>query len=688
MTNGKSIRLTQQGIPPRADLREMLRAHIASRGLSCMEAAAARRGRATASPTALASYRAEIRAAVRGFYGDLSAGAAAPPPLVTPVSVFAHPGFRVENVRFESWPGWEVNASVFVPAGTGPFPVVICPCGHGPKTQAPHQLPPAYFARAGYLAITFDPPMFGEKAAGNNHFNDGVRDYLIGRTSSRYFISDAIRCIDYAATRADADLSRGVAMTGVSGGGTTTTFAALLDDRIVVIGPACCVTPLADLDITQCYCGCPETHPFGRYAAGIDEVDLLCAAAPTPCMLMAGAKDPVFRIEDTRRLAELAAGFYAASGVSERFVFSVDPGDHDYPPEQARAFTRFMNRWLRGEPDRAVPELPDAAFAMLPDDELRCHPRADVNMLTLVAAEADALAAARDRSRAAVRRAAAAVAGVTGPAAAPEAEVGAPFRVWTHDWRPVMLRPAPGIELPATLLTAHAAGPRPAILHLDDAGRHRLLHRQGCLSAAMRFLGGGDRPVLNLLTVDLRGWGDTAPAMYPYEMAGWGSVDRYLAYATAALGDPIMAMRIRDALSALAWLRARPEVDQDGIVVTGCGVGAIVALHIAAIDAELAGVVAWEGLSSFRSLIAAELYPWPADAFLPNALKHYDLPDLAAAAACPVRLLGLRDGVGAAMADDETRAYREAPQVKAGSDSGAEAIVAAIHELFAERDSR
>ena len=204
MTNGKSIRLTQQGIPPRADLREMLRVHIVSRALSCMEAADARRDRATASPAALASYRAEIRAAVRGFYGGLPAGAAAPPPTVTPVSVHTHPGFRVENIRFESWPGWEVNASVFVPAGSGPFPVVICPCGHGPKTQAPHQLPPAYFARAGYLAITFDPPMFGEKAAGNDHFNDGVRDYLIGRTSSRYFVCDAIRCIDYAATRADA----------------------------------------------------------------------------------------------------------------------------------------------------------------------------------------------------------------------------------------------------------------------------------------------------------------------------------------------------------------------------------------------------------------------------------------------------------------------------------------------------
>lgn len=39
--------------------------------------------------------------------------------------------------------------------------------------------------------------------------------------------------------------------------------------------------------------------------------------------------------------------------------------------------------------------------------------------------------------------------------------------------------------------------------------------RLSTLAAAARFFA-SDRPVFNLLTVDLRGWGDTAPAMYPY----------------------------------------------------------------------------------------------------------------------------------------------------------------------------
>lgn len=161
----------------------------------------------------------------------------------------------------------------------------------------------------------------------------------------------------------------------------------------------------------------------------------------------------------------------------------------------------------------------------------------------------------------------------------------------------------------------------------------------------------------------LRGWGDTAPAMYPYEMAGWGSLDRYTAYATAALGDPLMAMRVRDALAALAWLRTRPEVAPDRIVLTGSGLGGAVALHVAAIDADIAGVVVLDGLSSFHSLLAATHYPWPADAFVPGVLRHYDLPQLAAAIPAPVHLHNLRDGAGHAADEAECAAWRAAGNV-------------------------
>jgi len=681
----KSYPIPQRPIAPHTDLRDMLRQAVIRRSLEALEQARQRREAALAPGGDGAGYVRQIRRAVRGFYGELPAGPEAPPVRAREVSRVERPGFRVENVLFESFPGWEVNASVYVPLDDDPpFPAVVVPVGHSGKQFESYQLPCQYFARAGYLAITFDPPgQAGEKQPGNDHFRDGVRCYLVGETSSRYFVADALRCLDYLATRPDCDLSRGVAMTGVSGGGTTTTFAGLLDDRITVLGPSCCVTELADLDITQCYAGCPETHPWRRYAEGIDEVDLLCAALPKPILLMAGENDEVFRLEDTRRLADTVQRFYARMGVPERFSFFVDLGKgHCYSLDQAREFVRFMNRWLRNEPDRPLPACRDTDFSLLPPEALQCHPRTDVNMQTLTLDRARALQAARDERPEAVRQAAQRMVQAVLPPPVPESEVGEPFLVWTHHWRSVMLRPEAGIELPATLLTPASGGPAPLFIHFDDRGRHRLLERGGPLLQAIHFLERGTEAP-GLLTVDLRGWGDTTPALYPYELAGWGGLDRYLAYATAALGDPLLAMRIRDALAALAWARQRPEVQPERVVLSGCGLGGVVALHAAVIDGRVAGVVLWESLVSFQSLLETTDYAWPAEAFLPQVLQDYDLPALANAAPCPVYLFAPRDGEGKAVSPAALSALQEraGAHVRYVADGGWSERLTALQEL-------
>ena len=652
-------RTTPGPVPATVDLRDMLRQYLIARGLDYMRAAAARRDAALETGE-IAPYRRAIREAVRAFYGELPVGEGAAPVQAIPVSHFDRTGYRLENVLFDSFPGWQVNATVYVPLDvTPPFPAVIIPVGHSGKQFANYQLPAQFFARCGYLAVLFDPPgQAGEKQPGNDHFRDGVRCYLVGETSSRYFVADALRCIDYLETRADVDLSRGVAMTGVSGGGTTTTFATLLDERITVAGPSCCLSPLSDLDITQCYAGCPETHMYGRYAAGIDEVDLLCAAVPRPLLLMAGERDEVFRIADTRRLADKVRQFYAAFGAAERFDFFVDKSGHAYTLAQARQFVRFMNRWLLAEPDRPLPDIPDAAFVLDPYPQLRCYPRPDVNMRSFALARADELAANRDRDPARIRAAARDLAGIETATHMPQATVSEPFQVWTHKWQQILLRPETGVELPATLLTP-LTGSSAGLLHLDDQHRNRLLYRHGPLARAVRFLQQATSGFA-ALSVDLRGWGDSTPAMYPYEMAAWGGIDRYLAYASAALGDALLSMRIRDALAALAYLRARPEILPDGVIVSGCGVAGIVALHVAALAAQVKGVVVWDCPVSFKALLAAEAYTWPADTFFPGVLLHYDLPELVAALPCPARILGARDGMGALLSGREIESLNRA----------------------------
>jgi len=640
--------IPQRPIRSSLDLRDMLRQHLITRSLKYMEESSIRRKNAVGAGE-IDEYCKLIKKLVRNFYGELPIGKAGVPVNAKVVSCFEKNGYRIENVLFESFPGWEVNASVYVPLNyQPPFPAVIMPVGHSGKQFESYQLPCQFFARSGYVAVVFDPPgQSSEKQPGNDHFRDGVRCYLTGETSSQYFITDALRCIDYLETRKDVELSHGVAMTGVSGGGTTTYFSSLLDDRIAVIGPSCCVTSLKDLDISQCYAGCPETHMWGRYADGIDIIDLLCAGTPKPTLLMAGKQDNVFRISDTQALADIVSEFFTTAKAEKNFQFFIDDNKHCYSLIQAEKFTQFMNLHLLNEPQRRICELKDENFEMNPYEELQCHPRTDINMLSLSLKRAEELADTRSGNVNRIDNAIAASSGISIPVktSIPKVEEGDSFKIWTHYWHSILLKPEHDIELPASYLYSGGNTPASTVLHFDDKHRNRYLHRHGLLGKAIGFLDQSGSELSNILSVDLRGFGDTAVAMYPYEMASWGSTDRYLAYTSAALGDSLTGMRVRDGLASLAYLRSRPETDPDNIVITGCGTAGIVALHVAALDKNIKGVVVWDTLYSFQSLLETENFTWPHDICIPNVLLNYDLPELIASVECDVAVLNPLDSL-------------------------------------------
>jgi hypothetical protein len=347
----------------------------------------------------------------------------------------------------------------------------------------------------------------------------------------------------------------------------------------------------------------------------------------------------------------------------------VDAGrGHCYSLEQARAFAAFAGRWLREDGGRELPATDDARIALLDEELIACRPRTDVNMRTLYSDRARRLAEQRrhsgaDRDADRIRSAAGRICHVDGRPAVPACREGVKQAMWEHTWQSLSLDVEDDIELPATF-AAPRGGRAGAILVFDDAGRTAPIAAGGPLGSAIGMFEEGEGAHRAMLSVDLRGWGDTRPAFYPYDAAGWGSMDRWCAHASAALDDGVMAMRVRDGLAALAWLRSREEVDARRIAICGFGAAGVVALHVAAIDAglggNLAGVVCWESLSSFADLLAAERYDWPAETFLPGAAAEYDLPELAAAAGCPVSLINPRTGSGAAAGVEEIPAIRAA----------------------------
>lgn len=621
---------------PAVDLRSMLRTHITADCRGKIASLDARRRALMAQKTPEA-WRG-VRARVLADMGDLRF----PEPVSARlVSRHERPGYVVENVLFESLPGWEVNASVYLPDArtwAPPWPAIIVPVGHSSKTGESYQIPAQVFARLGYVAVTFDPPgMGGEKQGHNDHFVDGVRCYLTGWSSNRFFVADALRCVDYVASRPDVDMRHGVGMTGVSGGGYTTMFAALLDGRIAAAGPSCTAAPNLEHPILDAYAPCAETLIAGRFDDGYDDTDLLAAAVPTPMLLMAGAQDEVFKGTWSDAIAAEAGAAYGAAGMGERFRYFSDPGGHAYTVAMARAFVEWMDKWVRQE-QRPLPAITREELEMAPPELLRCGPRLDVDMFSINRDRAMQLRMARrvDNLAGAVGETVHATSAMPVPASRGAGRK----QVWFHWLEELMLAPSAGIELPATFLYPMREGWRgPALLYFDERGRWTDLRQQGPLAELAGFINKETQGPA-ILSVDVRGWGDTRAADGPYDLASWGGSGRWLAYVSAASGDGVLAMRVRDGLAALAYLRGRMEVDGARILVGGRGMGAAVALQVAAIDGQTAGVFCVEGLASFESLATSVEYRWQPEDFLPNVLLRYDLPELASyLAGCSIPVL-------------------------------------------------
>ena len=626
------------------DLRNMVRKDIVRRSLELLEKGAERRIEAFNNGNWQA-WRDTVRKRVLEQLGDLPFGDRGARLNIRFVSGFELAYCEVENVLFESFKGWDVNASVFLPKKEKyppPWKAIVVPVGHSSKTRNNYQIPAQVFAMLGYVAVIFDPPgMAGEKQGGNDHFTDGVRGYLTGHSSNRYFIMDALRCIDYLATRSDVDMSNGVGMTGVSGGGTTTMFATLIDDRIRASGPSCCALPSAYHPVLDVYAPCTESMIPNRYTDGLDNVDLLCAALPTPLLFMFGEQDEVFKARWSYQIADDIGNAYKQSNNADCYQFYADSGGHAYTVEMALRFTKWMDRWIAGIPPRELPKLTESDFELLDPERLFCYPNLNGNMFTLN--REIALQLERERQTPDLKTAIENVVHINEPIPMPDTKTGPLTQIWVHYLQEILLKPAPGIELPATFMfpmdTTTKSG---VVLFFDDRGRWTELRTQNYLAEACDFLKRG-QVVSSMLTVDLRGWGDTEPADMPYDVASWAHKERWTSFVSASLGDHILAQRIRDALSALKYIRTRPEIDASKIVVAGHGLGAVVAQHVAAYDRNVAGLVCDDPLPAFQFLTTSENYTWSVEAFLPQALKFYDLPDLVASLKFPVLIFNPLD---------------------------------------------
>ena len=282
--------------------------------------------------------------------------------------VIEEPGLRIENIVFQSRPNVYVTANLYLPEKRKhPCGAVLLQMGHAEngKFYDVYQKVARSIASAGVIVFAIDPMGQGERLSyfeegrptvdGNTteHQYTGDRCVLLGDSLARYFISDAMRAVDYLLTRPEVDGSK-IGATGCSGGGTATAHLMVCDPRIAAAAPVAFLTNRRE----YLYSGNPQDSEqiwLGATADGFDHYEVLACFAPKPTLVLTCDSD-FFCVEGTEDLMAVCARFWALHGKDNALQRFRDDTVHGYSMPLAAAAAAFFARVLNGEDRQVDPE--------------------------------------------------------------------------------------------------------------------------------------------------------------------------------------------------------------------------------------------------------------------------------------------------------------------------------------------
>ena len=531
--------------------------------------------------------------------------------------------YRIENHIFESYPGWYVNASVYLPKENGVYPGVICATGHSSKTFPNYTSSAQLIARSGYIAVSFDPPgMQGEHHPGNwegnNHFEDGVRGYLSGFWSQTFFILDAIRCMDYLETRDDVDKSCGFAMTGISGGGTSTFHTNIIDDRLTCIAPVCCVSDEAGVTLVDRYTFCCEGKGHANWINGIKFTTMLALSAPVPMLLCSGARDEVLDYRLAQKTMEKTKLIYKLYESEEAEIF-VDPDSgHVYSVPMINKVAGFFDKHMKGiERSDGYYRYTIADIEYPEREQLLCGA---VDTATMYTANLDMFSNAGART-VPDAKGLAAYFGVNERCIPKKVEeVFKSKPVWAHTLAGFNFNINDSTDVPGLLLERVSTPSRTITVYADDVSKWVNLENDGFLSKKAAFL---KREVQeyesSVLSIDITGIGELKLEPGYYDLADWSRTDRLFSYLAIVMGSSITAQRVMEILSILNYIKT--SGDYDSIICAAKGLASIPMLYAAYIFGSCDKVVLLNLPVSYESM--AEHVP---NIFMPTSVI-FDVPN-------------------------------------------------------------
>ena len=562
-------------------------------------------------------------------------------------------GYILENLVFESRPGFSVPANLYRPRDrAGKLPAVLAPIGHylaAGKAASENQALCIQLARLGFVVLTYDAIGHGERvAAGNNHHEAGYALLPLGQTVSGWMVWDSMRAIDYLLTRPDVDPAR-IGITGNSGGGLNTLFTSAIDHRVkaaAIVGYTVQFNNWIKYGGPHCTC----TYLPAMYRS-MEWFSIAGLIAPRAVLMMQGERDGIFPISGARKAGHATEALYNLLGYPNLARFDEIPGQpHLYSPPFRERMYGWMLHHLTGK----------GRGENVAESDVRPLPESDPRLLcdaggTLMASVPGVVKLAREMADRAVA--------ALPEGGSPEVRKAARFLtaklVQSPDAKPHNLEPRSlqttkieGGILEKVLFLSEIGNPIPGLLWRPDSARGVIViaHEGG---KAMVAESGMVEPLLKngyaVLAVDVRGRGETLGRVGDRRDNNYHFVSNGIAF-----DRPVAGRRAFDLKRAVDFIERRPELSGKPVFLAGLGGDALAALLATADDSRIAGVACGGFVNSFASQISAAkwgsrqeaLRTWNSSAMrwgrldngeftvdlgavIPSSLLEADVPDIA-----------------------------------------------------------
>lgn len=257
-----------------------------------------------------------------------------------------------ETVQFQSRPHMTVLGYLLLPKDfSPPGAAMLCLAGHGRGVddivgiEEDGRMRTEYggyqndFALQcvahGYAVLAIEQFGFGhrrdsaarQRGAGNSSCQPSAgAAFLLGQTMVGWRVYDAMRALDYLATRPEIDSQR-VGIMGISGGGTTTFFASALDTRFKAAVVSGYFNTFRDSILSLSHCIDNYIPSVLKYAEMSDIAGLI---APRAMFVESGTEDTIFPIEATRLAVNRAKEIFGVFGADDKLGFEAFEAGHSF----------------------------------------------------------------------------------------------------------------------------------------------------------------------------------------------------------------------------------------------------------------------------------------------------------------------------------------------------------------------